>query len=211
MEEIKIAQVILTNQKIQWPTGYACISVQLYFVKIKYQIVFSFISLSDGNIFLVLYVPSKCKERMRLQEQFLLMFLNAPIWNTLSTEIMIYRWIHTTFKLRSGLGEGYLKSILTPLSAHRPHLLLTILKFRSLVEITVFKDLKCRNELHAGCEVSQRYNGKMSVGGDEVYAMNSSTKFQAYRNRPSLNAELPLIIHSNHTLSCQLNPICGPE
>lgn len=168
MEEIKIAQVILTNQKIQWPTGYACISVQLYFVKIKYQIVFSFISLSDGNIFLVLYVPSKCKERMRLLEQFLLMFLNAPIWNTLSTEIMIYRWIHTTFKLRSGLGEGYLKSILTPLSAHRPHLLLTILKFRSLVEITVFKDLKCRNELHAGCEVSQRYNGKMSVGGDEV-------------------------------------------
>ena len=79
MEEIKIAQVILTNQKIQRPTGYACISVQLYFVKIKYQIVFSFISLSDGNIFHVLYVPSKCKERMRLQEQFSLMFLNAPI------------------------------------------------------------------------------------------------------------------------------------
>ena len=66
MEEIKIAQVILTNQKIQWPTGYACISVQLYFVKMKYQIGFSFISLSDGNIFLALYVPSKCKERMRL-------------------------------------------------------------------------------------------------------------------------------------------------
>ena len=164
MEKIKIAQVILTNQKIQWPTGYACISVPLYFVKIKYQNVFSFISLSDENIFLVLYVPSKCKERMRLQEQFLLMFLNAPIWNTLSTEILIYRWIHKTIQLRSGIGEGYLKSIITPLSAHRPHLLLTILKFRSLVEITVFEDLKCKNELHAGCEVSQRYNGKCRSG-----------------------------------------------
>lgn len=66
----------------------------------------------------------------------------------------------------------------------------------------VFEDLKCRNELYVGCEVSQWYNGKMLVGGDEVYVMNLLIKFQVYRNRLSLNVELLLIIYSNYMLLC---------
>ena len=69
--------------------------------------------------------------RMRNLKQF----LDTTIWSISVALIIIYSWRTPHHLSRSGLGEGYLKLILTPLTAHWPHLLVSTPRYQKITEI----------------------------------------------------------------------------